>query len=104
MDKDIEKKLSDFTEELARVNGVLERVNEQVYVVYRHIVGGDDDILYPEAVKLAEAKGEVSSAILQRHLRVGYARAIRIVDLLTLHGIVEEPDGAKPRKFIKQNS
>jgi len=78
MDKDTEKKFNELTEELARVNGVLERANEQVYDIHRYIIAGGGDELYPEAVKLAEEKGEASSAMLQHHLRIGYARAIRM--------------------------
>ena len=59
-----------------------------------------DDNLYPEAKKIVIESGKASSSLLQRRLRVGYARAARLIDLLEENGIVGPGDGAKPREVL----
>jgi S-DNA-T family DNA segregation ATPase FtsK/SpoIIIE len=38
---------------------------------------------------------------LQRHLRLGYGRAARILDMMQRDGIIGPPDGSKPREVLK---
>lgn len=61
---------------------------------------GDDgrDELFTEAVKLIARADKASSSMLQRKLRVGYARAARILDELYEAGLVSPPEGSKPRE------
>ena len=54
--------------------------------------------LLKEAVQMAVEDGQTSISMLQRRLRVGYARAGRLVDEMTKRGIVTESEGSKPRK------
>lgn len=61
---------------------------------------GDDDALYEEAKELVEAAGKASASYLQRRLRVGYARAARLLDLMEQRGIIGPADGAKPRDVL----
>ena len=61
-----------------------------------------DDDKFAEALNLAFELGEISTSMLQRRLRIGYARAGRIVDEMEQRGIVSEPDGSKPRKVLKK--
>lgn len=60
---------------------------------------GDDD-LYAEAKSIVEEAGKASTSFLQRKLRVGYARAARLIDLLEERGVIGPGDGAKPREVL----
>jgi len=56
-----------------------------------------DDELYEEAKEVIIKAGKASASLLQRRLRIGYARAARLLDILEERGIVGPADGAKPR-------
>ncbi len=58
--------------------------------------GGDD--LFFEAVRVVQETNKASASLLQRHLKVGYARAARLLDIMEEKGVVGPVDGAKPRK------
>ncbi len=58
------------------------------------------DDLFEEAKELAVKKGKISSAMLQRHFRIGYSRAASIIDTLEENKIIGPLDGAKPRKVL----
>jgi S-DNA-T family DNA segregation ATPase FtsK/SpoIIIE len=63
--------------------------------------GGSDengDALLAEAEQAVRQAGKASASLLQRRLRVGYARAARLLDLLEERGIIGPGDGAKPRE------
>jgi S-DNA-T family DNA segregation ATPase FtsK/SpoIIIE len=62
--------------------------------------GGDDDDLYEEARQIVLDSGKASTSYLQRKLRVGYARAARLIDILEERGVVGPGSGAKPRTVI----
>ncbi|HOG45328.1 MAG TPA: DNA translocase FtsK [Anaerolineae bacterium] len=53
----------------------------------------DGDALLDEAIALVRAQNRASVSLLQRKLRVGYARAARIMDLLEERGVVGPPEG-----------
>ncbi len=59
--------------------------------------GEIDDAIYEEARALVVETGKASASYLQRRLRVGYARAARLLDLMEEQGVVGPADGAKPR-------
>ena len=64
----------------------------------------DDDELYEDARETVIKAGKASSSYLQRKLKVGYARAARLLDMLEERGVVGPAHGAKPREvFIKEN-
>ena len=59
------------------------------------------DEMLNKAIDLAVEAGQVSISMLQRRLRVGYARAGRLVDEMTLRGITAEAEGpTKPRAVL----
>lgn len=71
------------------------------------IAGGDgagEDDLYNEAVDTVVRAGKASASLLQRRLRVGYARAARLLDILERQGVIGPADGAKPRDVLIMNS
>ncbi len=59
---------------------------------------GDDDELLSEAKDEVLRAGKASASFLQRRLKVGYARAARLLDLLEEQGVIGPGDGAKPRE------
>ena len=59
-----------------------------------------EDDLTKKAIKIALDYDGVSASMLQRRLRVGYARASRLVDELESLGIVGPADGSKPRQLL----
>lgn len=61
---------------------------------------GDDDELFNEARDLCIQAGKASASLLQRRLKVGYARAARLLDLLEAEGVIGPADGAKPRDVL----
>jgi len=63
----------------------------------------DGDELYGEAKETILRTGQASVSTLQRKLKIGYARAGRLMDLLEQDGIVSAADGAKPRKILIPN-
>jgi len=58
---------------------------------------GETDEMLPEAITVVRQAGKASASLLQRRLRLGYARAARILDLMEERGIIGPADGAKPR-------
>ncbi|MBR3792286.1 MAG: DNA translocase FtsK 4TM domain-containing protein [Clostridia bacterium] len=58
----------------------------------------DADALLPQAIDLAVELGQISTAMIQRRLKVGYARAGRIIDQMEMRGIISGANGSKPRE------
>lgn len=59
-----------------------------------------DDELYEQARTVVLEAGKASTSYIQRKLRVGYARAARIMDVLEERGVIGPADGSKPREVI----
>lgn len=62
-----------------------------------------DDPLFEEAKRIVIESKKASASLLQRRLRVGYARAARLIDMLEDKGIIGPGDGAKPREVFFGN-
>ncbi|MFH1582261.1 MAG: DNA translocase FtsK [bacterium] len=63
-----------------------------------------DDPLYEEAKRTVIESKKASASLLQRRLRIGYARAARLLDILEGKGIVGPGEGAKPREVYTSSS
>lgn len=62
--------------------------------------GEDSDPMMPEAIQCVVEAGQASTSLLQRRLRLGYARAGRLVDQMEQMGIVGPHEGSKPRQVL----
>jgi S-DNA-T family DNA segregation ATPase FtsK/SpoIIIE len=60
----------------------------------------DYDERYDEAVALVTKTGQASISMVQRHLRIGYNRAARIIEKMEKEGVVGPSDGVKPREVL----
>ena len=63
-----------------------------------------DDDMYAAAHFAVLEAGKASTSYLQRKLRVGYARAARLVDMLEERGVIGPGDGAKPREILERST
>ena len=82
-----------------------------VVCIMRYMLNAPDpktleaDDLFNEAVKIVAQYDGVSSALLQRRLSIGYARAARLMDQLEAAKVVSSSEGAgKPREVLIQNA
>ncbi len=99
------KKVVDFFK--AQVGAVI--YNEEILEKPKRALGipgmegegsDDNDPLLEEATEEVRRAGKASASLLQRRLRIGYARAARILDILEQKGIIGPGEGAKPREVF----
>ncbi|RPI94818.1 MAG: DNA translocase FtsK, partial [Chloroflexi bacterium] len=61
------------------------------------------DDKYDEAVALVARLGQASASLMQRHLRIGYNRAARLIEVMQREGVVGPADGSRPREvYVKE--
>ncbi len=72
---------------------------KQKIAIVENDVSSDDPLLN-EAIDIVTERGEASTSYIQRKLRVGYARAARIIDILEERGIVGPQDSSKARRVL----
>jgi S-DNA-T family DNA segregation ATPase FtsK/SpoIIIE len=96
-------------EELGRITDFLKRQGVPEYdeaVVEAPSGGGeseeemDVDERYDDAVALVTRTRQASISMVQRHLRIGYNRAARIIEMMEREGVVGPADGAKAREVL----
>jgi S-DNA-T family DNA segregation ATPase FtsK/SpoIIIE len=64
----------------------------------------DGDELFDEAVTLVQDMEKASISLLQRHFRIGYTRAARLIDLMEERGVIGPHEGgSKPREVIAED-
>lgn len=61
---------------------------------------GNDDALIEQAIEYVVQAGQASTSSLQRRLKIGYARAARIMDELESMSVIGPYEGAKPRRVL----
>lgn len=61
---------------------------------------GERDELYEKAVEMVLLTGQASASHLQRKLKLGYARAARIIDQMEAEGVIGPSEGSKPREIL----
>ena len=78
----------------------LDRGQEDSAGVVSHLgnYNNGNDPLFEDAKRLVIEANKASASYLQRRLRIGYARAARLIDILEDKGIVSQADGSKPRQ------
>jgi S-DNA-T family DNA segregation ATPase FtsK/SpoIIIE len=76
--------------------------SESKNAIFESISDGreDEDELYDEARETVMRAGKASTSFLQRKLRIGYARAARLMDILEEKGVISAGEGAKPREVL----
>src|SRR5512147_381857 len=96
------KRVVEFAKKQGRPNYELlqQRAKEIVEAETAAVEDGERDEEYQRAVDLVQQNGKASTSFLQRHLRVGYNRAARMIEMMEKDGIVGPADGAKPRKVL----
>ncbi|MDR1577111.1 MAG: DNA translocase FtsK 4TM domain-containing protein [Deltaproteobacteria bacterium] len=62
--------------------------------------GGERDEKYQEALDMVRRSGRASISLIQRHLRIGYNRAARIIEDMERDGYIGPQDGSKPRTIL----
>ncbi len=96
---------------LSRLDNLEEEKNkkdEHIYLADRDyskndlISDGEDDDLYEDAKQTVIEAGKASTSYIQRKLRVDYARAARLMDILEARGVIGSADGARPREVYRE--
>lgn len=86
-----------------------EVINQPVTIKGKPVGGAavgaeDQDALFEEAVRTVCQYDRASASLLQRRLKVGYARAARIIDELEEAGVIGVGEGSKPRDVLIRNA
>jgi S-DNA-T family DNA segregation ATPase FtsK/SpoIIIE len=81
----------------------LQEISKHVAEEESKAVAGDliDDAKYDEAVELVTRVGHASISLIQRHMRIGYNRAARIIEAMETEGLIGPSDGtSRPREVM----
>ncbi len=86
-------------EELEKLQNEADAINIPTGGDSEEYTAGDGSLLM-QAIEMAVNDGQVSTSLIQRRLKLGYARAGRLVDEMEKRGIISQKDGAKPRMCL----
>ncbi|HHV38587.1 MAG TPA: DNA translocase FtsK [Tepidimicrobium sp.] len=98
-DKEVEKVVSYIKEQNTAEydKRAIESIKEDMKI---ESITEDLDDLFMDAVDLVIQEGQASISLLQRRLKIGYARAARIIDSMEERNIIGGFEGSKPRKVL----
>lgn len=103
-DEEVERVMSHFKKENVQYDeAVINEINNEAKGGAQGGVFGEgkqEDDLLGEAVRIVMENGQASISMIQRRLRVGYARAARLVDMMEQAHYVSGFDGSKPRQVL----
>ena len=91
----------EISEEIALTSGSIS-ADKSIFESALENDDGDDDEMYEEARQCVIEAGKASTSYLQRKLKLGYARAARLMDRLEERGVIGPGDGAKPRDVLEK--
>ena len=94
----------EISEEIALTSGSISADKSIFESTLEDEDSSDDDELYEEARACVIEAGRASTSYLQRKLKLGYARAARLMDKLEERGVIGPGDGAKPREVLVPTS
>jgi S-DNA-T family DNA segregation ATPase FtsK/SpoIIIE len=95
--------------EIENLTNFIKKANEQPDYLEDVVAGGEEsqrgeseelDALIRDAARIFIESGQASISLLQRRLRIGYARAGRLVDQMEQHGVIGGSEGSKPRAIL----
>lgn len=85
---------------------IIEQIEKNAAAGGEKSISGSDDVddnkdpMLQEAIKCVVEAGQASTSLLQRRLRLGYARAGRLIDEMEQMGVVGPHEGSKPRQVL----
>jgi S-DNA-T family DNA segregation ATPase FtsK/SpoIIIE len=82
------------------LHALVQRVSQEEFAAAERAAAAEDDELLSEAVRVVREFHTASVSLLQRRLRIGYARAARLMDQLEAHRVVGPADGSKQRPVL----
>ena len=94
--------VDEISEEIALTSGSISADKSIFESTLEDESGEDDDEMYEEARACVIEAGKASTSYLQRKLKLGYARAARLMDKLEEKGVIGPGDGAKPREVLEK--
>jgi S-DNA-T family DNA segregation ATPase FtsK/SpoIIIE len=80
----------------------VQRVAEEEFAAAAKAAESQEDDLIDEAVQVVREYQHASVSLLQRRLKIGYARAARLMDQLEARGVVGPADGSKQRPVLEE--
>lgn len=102
---EVHRVVKDIIQNNPPAEAVDESITERESAGGGEVVDGEaDDALFEEAKRVVVESGKASSSLLQRRLRVGYARAARLIDMLEERGVIGAGEGNKPREVLVEVS